>query len=92
MDEKAVKIFVLKKLVRTNMWGSKHLPLLVVRNWIPETYRNTHQGMRIFERSVKDLINEQWIIFYMKKTGKSSDRHISLNPRKSGEIWSFLNR
>lgn len=59
---------------------------------VPEHYRNTHQGQRELEKAIKDLVNEEWIILLQKRTGKGSDDHVSLNPRKVGEIRDFLKK
>ena len=39
---------------------------------------------------MKQLVNNEWINAVSKRTGKSDDAHISLNPRKVSEIKQFL--
>jgi len=91
MDEAAVlKKTILQKLVRTNIWGGKHTPLDFVKKGIPEHYRNTHKGNKALESVLKDLVNDGWMIILAKRTGKGSDSHVSLNPRKVSEIKQFL--
>lgn len=87
-----LKKLILQKLVRANVWGGKHTPLDFVTKGIPEHYRNTHPGRKIIEKVLKDLINAGWLMVLAKRTGKGSDDHISLNPRKVGEIKQFLER
>ena len=87
-----LKGFILKKLIRANIWGGKHTPLDFIRKGMPEHYKNTHQGQREFERAIKDLLNNEWISIVMKRTSKGSDEHLSLNPRKVQEIKQFLER
>jgi len=91
MDEAAVlKKTILQKLVRANIWGGKHTPLDFVKKGIPEHYRNTHKGNKALESVLKDLVNDEWIVILAKRTGKGSDSHVSLNPRKVSEIKQFL--
>ncbi len=93
MDEiNTIKKLMLQKLVRANMWGGKHTPIDFVKKGIPEHYRNTHKGIKVVESAVKDLANSGWIIIQMKRTGKGSGEHISLNPRMVAEIKQFLER
>ena len=85
-----IKKHILQKLVRANIWGGKHTPIDFVKNGIPDHYQNTHKGRKIVERVVKELANDEWIVVMTKKTGKGSDDHISLNPRKVSEIKQYL--
>ena len=91
MEEIGVlKKLMLQKLVRSNMWGGRHTPLNYVTKGIPEHYRNTHKVIKAVEHTLKELINDEWILVLAKRTGKGSDDHISLNPRKVSEIKQFL--
>ena len=85
-----MKKHILQKLVRANIWGGKHTPLDFVKKGIPDHYQNTHKGRKIVERVVKELVNNEWIIIIAKKTGKGSDDHVSLNPRKISDIKQYL--
>ena len=85
-----LKILILQKLIRSNTWGGKHTPLDFIAKGIPEHYRNTHKGKKVFEKALKELKNDGWIVILSKKTGKGSGDHISLNPRKVEEIKQFL--
>ena len=87
-----VKKLILQKLVRGNLWGGKHTPINFIFNGIPENYKNTHKGKKVVEKVLKELKNDGWIIILTKKTGKGSDNHLSLNPRKIGEIKQFLQK
>lgn len=89
-EEETLKKLILQKLVRSNMWGGKHTPLDFVRKGIPEHYRNTHQGRKALEAALKQLINMGWVMIIAKRTGRGSDEHITLNPRKVAEIKQFL--
>ena len=92
MEENTLKKLILQKLIRGNIWGGKHKPLDFVHNGLPDHYRNTHQGKKMIERAVKNLLNDQWIILLPKRTGKSTEDHLSLNPQKVSEIRQFLER
>jgi len=87
-----VKKLILERLIRSNIWGGKHTPLDFVTKGIPEHYRNTHKGMKVVERVLKELTNDGWILLSSKRTGKGSDEHLSLNPRKVNEIKSWLEK
>ncbi|MEK6961450.1 MAG: hypothetical protein AABX47_09860 [Nanoarchaeota archaeon] len=91
-DAQSLKRLIIQKLIRGNVWGGKHTPLDFVVKGVPEHYRNTHQGQRELEKAIKDLVNEEWIILLQKRTGKGSDDHVSLNPRKVSEIREFLGK
>lgn len=85
-----IKKVILQKLVRGNVWGGKHTPFDFVRKGVPEHFRNTPKGQRYIEKAVKELMNDEWITIILKRTGKGSDEHITLNPRKVSEIKQFL--
>ena len=70
--------------------GGKHTPIDFIVKGVPEHYRNTHKGRKSIEKTLKELANDGWIILLAKRTGKGSDEHISLNPRKVSEIRQFL--
>ncbi len=93
MEEADVlKKLILQKLIRANIFGGKHTPLDFVTKGIPEHYRNTHQGRKVIEKVLKDLTNAEWIIILTKRTGRGSDQHVSLSPRKVSEIKQFLEK
>ena len=85
-----LKKIILQKLIRSNVWGGKHILLDFVVKGLPEHYRNTHKGKKAIEKALKELINDEWVTPLTKRTGKGSDDHISLNPRRVSEIRQFL--
>ena len=91
-ESESIKRLILEKLIRANVWGGKHTPLDFATKGIPEHYRNTHKGMKIVERVLKELTNDGWIVTLSKRTGKGSDEHVSLNPRKVSEIRQWLEK
>lgn len=90
MELDVLKKLILQKLIRSNVWGGKHTPMNFLTKGLPEHYRNTYSGKKIIEKTLKELTDEGWIIVLIKKTGKGSDEHVSLNPRKVNEIKNFL--
>ncbi len=89
-DSTVLKRILLQKLTRADIWGGKHTPLDLLKKNIPDEYRNTHAGRRAWERALRDVANRGWIVVHMKRTGKGSDVHISLNPKMKAEIFEFL--
>lgn len=89
-DTSVIKKLILQKLIRSNTRGGKHTPLDFIMKGLPEHYRNQHKGKKAIEKALKELTNEAWITRVTKKTGKGSDEHIALNPRKAREIQQFL--
>ena len=87
-----LKKLILKKLIRANVWGGKHILFDFVVKGMPEHYRNTHKGQKSIEKALKELTNIEWIIILLKKTGKGTGDHVSLNPRKVSEIKQFLEK
>jgi len=87
-----LKKLMLQKLINSNTWGGKHTPLDFVVKGVPEHYRNVHQGRKAVEKALKVLTNDGWIILLSKRTGRGSNEHVSLNPRKVSEIRQFLER
>ncbi|HLD05093.1 MAG TPA: hypothetical protein VJG90_05230 [Candidatus Nanoarchaeia archaeon] len=89
-DTYSLKKLILQKLVRANVWGGKHTPVDFIIKGMPEHYRNTHPGKKTIEKTIKELVNHGRVIVTLKRTGKSSDQHLSLNPRKTNDIKQFL--
>jgi len=89
-DMQGLKKLILQKLVRSNIWGGKHTPFDFVKKGIPEHYRNTHQGKRMLEKVLKEMMRDEWIFLQQKRTGSGYDAHVSLNPKKVADIKQFL--
>ena len=85
-----LKKLILRRLIRSNTWGGKHTPVDFVMKGIPEYYRNTNKGKKLIEKALKKLVNDELVIILIKKTGKGSGSHISLNPRKVREIREII--
>jgi hypothetical protein len=68
--------------------GNKHLPedLIVKRKikWL------SNKDVSEFESEYKKMINEGFIIKLKKRSGKGSDWHLSLNPRKLDELKTLI--
>ena len=89
-QKRKLKKLILNKLVRANVWGGKHVLLYYVKKGVPENFRNSNSGKKEIERSIKEMINDGWIVIQKKATGKGIDEHVSLNQRKVVEIKKFL--
>lgn len=88
--QKTVKKIIIQKLIRTKVWGGKHMPLDFIIKGMPEHFKNTHKGKKVIEKILKELLKDEWIIILIKRSGKSNDKHISLNSKQVAEIKRFL--
>ena len=50
----------------------------------------TKRRVNEFEKEYRDTINNQLILKIKKRTGKGSDWHVSLNPRKLKELYEMI--
>lgn len=89
-DDNQVKSFILRELIRKRKIGGAHTPLENIVNNLPDELLHNKQGQKIIEKSVKELVNLEFVIVLHKRTGKGSDLHISMNPRKIKEINEFI--
>ena len=86
-----VKAFILRELIKKRKFGGAHTPLDNITNNLPDELLHNKQGQKLIEKGVKELVNFEFVIVLQKRTGKGSDLHISINPRKIKEISEFLN-
>jgi len=81
---KAILIYLLNK----KYIGGRHTPenrlIKSKTKWIDKE----EEGR--FDKEYKKMINQGIILRQKKKTGKGSDWHISLNPRKLKEVYEML--
>jgi len=79
---------IIATMLNKRIIGGKHTPEeKIIRSktkWLQK------EEMRNFEKEYQHLVNEQAILRIKKKTGKGSDWHISLNPRKLKEIHDLI--
>jgi hypothetical protein len=87
-DIECAKKNILRRLMRSNIWGGKHTPLAFVKKGIAEDY--TKKESKLIEKAVKELANLHWLNMAQKRTGKDSSVHVSLNPKAAGEIFAYL--
>lgn len=85
-----LKVFILRKLIRADVWGGKHTPLEFVRKGVPDNFRMSQMGKRTLRGALQELANDGWIIARVKRTGKGSSVHISLNPDNVECIMKFV--
>ena len=75
---------VLQRLLIGNYIGAKHRPEQKVLK--RATIRLDKDAIKIFQHEYRLMLNQSWLIRLKKRTGKGSDWHISLNPKKLQEI------
>ncbi len=89
-DTAALKLHVLQRLAQGSVWGGKHIPLSFVQNGLPSAYRSNRKGKKMLEKVLKELLNAGWLFIVAKRTGKSSEEHVSLNQRMVGEVYRYI--
>jgi len=81
---RAVLLFMLNR----KYIGGRHTPenklIKSKTKWIDAKER------KIFEKEYKEMINNEFILRSRKRTGKCSENHIYLNPRKLKELYEML--
>ena len=79
---------ILVQLLNKKYIGGKHTPEdKLVKSKIKWIDKNERKQ---FEREYKSMINGEYILRLKKRTGKGSDWHISINPRRLREIYEML--
>jgi hypothetical protein len=84
MEKRAIQEKILRKLmsIRPAKWGNSHTEEKNLVKGLPSHIR----GAKIVENAIKELYQLEFLT-RLKKTG---EWHVSLNPRKKGEIYRFL--
>ncbi len=91
MDEVIrAKKFILRELIKRRKIGCSHTPLDNVVQHLPDEFLKDKRTKKIINSALKELVNNGMVIVLKKKTGKGSDLHISVNPRKLKEIAELL--
>ena len=86
----SIKEVILRTLIKKRNIGGKHTPLDNITKNIPDEFLHNKQGKKQIEEAVKELVNEKFVMILIKKTGKGSDLHISINPEAMAEISALL--
>ena len=81
------KKIILEFLVKKHCIGGVHTPLDRVKSCVQQ---HSKQDKKEFEKALHELVTDEWIVVMNKRTGKGSDLHISINPRKIEEVDDFL--
>ena len=79
---------LLRHLLAKRCIGGKHIPESIVMAHL--VFGLDRNRRRELEKDYRDLLNNGTIMRMKKRTGKGSDWHISLNPRKMDEIYWIL--
>lgn len=81
-------IDLLKCLLSKKCVGGRHIPeRKVIIRLVAHLSRSERRN---FDREYKHMLNQGLIIRMKKRTGKGSDWHISLNPKKIEEVSGLL--
>ena len=81
---KALLYFLLNK----HIIGAKHFPeKKLIRS---KTKYLKPPEQKEFEKEYKELLKQEFIQRFKKRTGKGSEWHISLNPRTLKEVYKHL--
>ena len=79
---------ILLFLIDKKYIGGKHIPedklIKSKTKWIDT------KAKKEFEKEYKRMLNDSFILRLKKRTGKGSNWHISLNPRKLKELYEIL--
>jgi len=89
-DSENAKGAVLRELLLRGKIGGAHAPLGSITNNMPDKFLHNKKGRKAIAIAIKELANACWVIILQKRTGKGSDLHISINPRKIKEINDYL--
>ncbi len=85
------KKFILRELIKRRKIGGSHTPLDNVTQHLSDEFLKEKRTQKIINSALKELVNDGMVTVLKKKTGKGSDLHISVNPRKLKEIAELLN-
>ena len=83
-------MFILISLMKREKYGGAHTPLANVENNLPDFFLHNKKGRKAIDSAVKELGNLGWVLIVQKRTGKGSDLHVSINPRKVREISEYV--
>lgn len=86
----SVKKFILRELIKRRKIGGSHTTLDNVVQHLSDEFLKEKRTRKIIESALKELVNDKMVIVLKKRTGKGSDLHISINPRKLKEIAELL--
>ena len=86
MELRLVKRFILENLLTPPRWGGRHTELRNISKGLPSAISSTKKGQRLVDDAIKELVNDGWLLA-KKSTGQV---HVSLNPKKKGEIMAFV--
>ena len=84
MDKRSVQEKILRKLMAMNppKWGNSHTEEDNLLKGLPKHLRGT--------KIVQDAVDELYKMDFLTKLKKTGEWHVSLNPRKKEEIYTFV--
>ncbi|MBI4451610.1 hypothetical protein HY642_06565 [Candidatus Woesearchaeota archaeon] len=89
-DVARLKGLILTALIDKGKYGGAHTPLDNITHHLPDEFLHNKKGQKAIDEAVKELNNSGWIIILNKRTGKSSEPHISINSKAIREISAFI--
>jgi hypothetical protein len=81
-----LKLFILRKLINLGKIGGSHTSVFNLSKGLPLNITSNKKGQKAIKQAIKELINEQLLL---SKTS-TNEQHVSINPRKIGEINKLL--
>ena len=88
MEKEGIIWFILVKLANMKKFGGAHTALRNITKSLPSSIISNKRGKKLIEIAVKELIKREFLLA-KPSTGET---HISLNPRKTKEIWEFIDK
>ena len=84
MEKRLIQEKILRKLMamRPAKWGNSHTEEKNLVKGLPSHLR----GAKIVDKAIKELFQ----LGFLTRLKKTREWHVSLNPRKKGEIYRFL--
>jgi len=82
MDKRAIQEKILRKLMALEKWGGAHTEEINLFKGLPKHLR----GEKVAKEAVEELYKLEFLLF-KKSTGAI---HVSLNPEKKKEIYTFI--
>jgi hypothetical protein len=81
---KAIIIYMLNKRCIGGKHTSEEYLIRSKLRWLHKA------DVKIFHKEYKEILNNQLLLRIKKRTGKSYDWHISLNPKRLKELYDLL--
>lgn len=81
-----IKRFILRKLINLGKIGGSHTSAFNLTKGLPNHLRSNKKGQKTIKQAIKELINNRLLL----SKQSTNEQHISVNPKKVGEIKELL--